>query len=260
MIDRLVSGGQTGVDRAAFDVALELDVPMGGWVPLGRIDENGFIPDRYPGLRETDSAEPAVRTERNVRDSDATLLVSHGELAGGSALTVQACGRLGRPVLHVDLGLQSADEAARRIRRWIADLDPRVLNVAGPRHSEDPTVYDAACEVLRLALGPAVGLRESAIEGTGVFAARHFEAGDVISRIHVQREITAESPLAPGECYQHQSYPDGRVVLVGAPDRHVNHCCDPNAYKRFHAFDRAYTIARRTIAKKSGCSLPRTRS
>ena len=84
---QIVSGGQTGADRAALDIALELGFESGGWVPLGRQAEDGKIPDRYPNLRETDSPLPAVRTELNVRDSDATLIVSHGTLVGGTALT-----------------------------------------------------------------------------------------------------------------------------------------------------------------------------
>lgn len=144
MVERIVSGGQTGCDRAAFDVALALDIPLGGWVPLGRIDEDGVIPDRYPNLRETDSADPAVRSECNVRDSDATLLISHGPLCGGTALTRQRCEELGRPWLHIDLLCDSGDA----VRPWLARVRPPVLNIAGARHSEDPALYAAAHAML----------------------------------------------------------------------------------------------------------------
>ena len=112
MIERIVSGGQTGCDRAAFDAALALGIPLGGWVPRGRLDEDGVIPARYPNLREAASAEPAVRTEHNVRDSDATLLLSHGPLIGGSALTRQLCEQWERPWLHVDLSRPAVERAA----------------------------------------------------------------------------------------------------------------------------------------------------
>jgi len=144
LVERFVSGGQTVCDRAAFDAALVLGLPLGGWVPLGRLDEDGEIPDRYPNLRETDSSDPAVRSECNVRDSDATLLISHGPLAGGTALTQQLCERLGRPWLHVDLVCDSADE----VRAWLARVRPPVLNIAGARHSEDPALYAAAHAML----------------------------------------------------------------------------------------------------------------
>lgn len=144
MVERIVSGGQTGCDRAAFDVALALEIPLGGWVPLGRIDEDGVIPDRYPNLRETDSADPAVRSECNVRDSDATLLISHGPLRAGTALTRQRCEALGRPWLHIDLLCDSSGA----VRNWLARTRPAVLNIAGARHSEDPALYAAARAML----------------------------------------------------------------------------------------------------------------
>ena len=245
---RIVSGGQTGTDRAAFDAAIALGMPMGGWVPRGRLDEDGPIPARYPDLCEADSPEPAVRTELNVRNSDATLVLSHGELRGGSALTVQLCQQLGRPVLHVDLARNSLHEGGVEVRAWLARIQPKVLNVAGPRHREDPTVYDDVYALLIDALSPAVELKPSAIEGLGVFATRRFSAEDLIRRINVVREITADAPLRAdlGERLEHQSYPDDRVVLIGPPDRHVNHSCDPNAYKRFEG-DAVYSVARRLI-------------
>mgnify|MGYP003793290687 CR=1 FL=1 len=86
MIKKIVSGGQTGVDRAALDVAMQLGIPVGGWCPRGRRAEDGRIPDSYP-LREASSVNYAKRTELNVRDSDGTLILSGGPLTGGTALT-----------------------------------------------------------------------------------------------------------------------------------------------------------------------------
>lgn len=94
-----------------------------------------------------------------------------------------------------------------------------------------------------------VEVRQSAIEGLGIFAARRFRSGERIRRVNVVREITAASPLREdlGERHDHCSYPDGKVVLFGFPDRHINHSCDPNAWEQFEG-DESYFVARRDIA------------
>jgi hypothetical protein len=151
----IVSGGQTGADRAALDVAIELGLQIGGWVPKGRLAEDGHVPDRYTGLVEAESSERAVRTTLNVRDSDATVIISHGALTGGSLLTLEEAIRQRKPVLHLDptaIGSQSA--AVARLREWLAVVDPGVLNVAGPRASENPAIYAAVRMILLAALQP----------------------------------------------------------------------------------------------------------
>ena len=148
----IVSGGQTGVDRAALDVAMELGLRIGGWVPKGRLAEDGRIPDRYVNLRETDTAEYPRRTFLNVRDSDATLILSHGPLTGGSLFTMETAVKLGRPSLHVDLMGKSDDDAAVDVRRWLAAVGARTLNVAGPRASGDASIGARAAAVLRIVL------------------------------------------------------------------------------------------------------------
>lgn len=143
------SGGQTGVDRAALDAALEVGLPIGGWIPLGRRAEDGTIPARYGGLVETESPDYPVRTERNVRDTDATLILSVGPFVGGTALTREIALAQSRPVLVLDLAAMAAADAVERARRWAATLPARTrLNVAGPRASEAPTVYAVARSVL----------------------------------------------------------------------------------------------------------------
>ena len=149
---KLVSGAQTGADRAALDVALERGMESGGWVPRGRTAEDGTIPGRYTGLRETESPDPAVRTACNVRDADATVIISHGPLAGGSRLTADEAIRLERPLLHLDLAVLTHTEAVARLRTWLRAVDPVVLNVAGPRASEDPAIGGAVTALLRDAL------------------------------------------------------------------------------------------------------------
>ena len=150
---RIISGGQTGADRAALDVALELGFEVGGWVPLGRAAEDGPIPDHYPNLREAETAEPGVRTKLNVEGSDATVVLSHGTLSGGSALTVRLAEQLERPLIHLDLDRLTEQEASVDLDRWLARLRPAILNIAGPRASEDPRIYAAAKRVLRMCLG-----------------------------------------------------------------------------------------------------------
>lgn len=153
-IRRLVSGGQTGADRAALDAALAVGIEVGGWVPRGRRAEDGAIAPRYPNLEETDSADPRVRTEGNVRDADATLIVSHGALRGGSAFTLEVARRLGRPVLHLDLTETGGAEAARRVSAWLEATRPATLNVAGPRASQDPEIAGAVRALLSAVLAP----------------------------------------------------------------------------------------------------------
>jgi hypothetical protein len=145
---RIVSGGQTGADRAALDAARALGIPTGGWVPRGRAAEDGPLPDAYRGMTETASPDPAVRTEWNVRDSHATLLLSHGSLTGGSAFTRACAKRWSRPLLHLDLRARSAESAEAALRDWLEALAPRILNVAGPRASEDPEIYAEAHRLL----------------------------------------------------------------------------------------------------------------
>jgi hypothetical protein len=144
----IVSGGQAGVDRAALDVAMERGMPCGGWCPAGRRAEDGPIDPRYP-LRETPSADPAQRTEWNVRDSDGTLFLVSAAQSPGTELTHDIARRLERPVFEAPLDAPADHDA---FRRWLQSHNIRTLNVAGPRESESPGVYAAACAWLRAAL------------------------------------------------------------------------------------------------------------
>jgi hypothetical protein len=145
---KIVSGGQTGADRAALDLALEHGIGMGGYVPLGRGAEDGRIPDRYAGLIETSTTDPAERTELNVINSDATLIFSHGELRGGSKTTADAAKKHNKPFLHVDLERHSRGVALQMISKWLFNIYHDILNVAGPRASEDPAIYDDVMAIL----------------------------------------------------------------------------------------------------------------
>ena len=164
MIRKIISGGQTGVDRAALDVAIKLAVAHGGWIPKGRTTESGPLPAKY-NLKETRSSSYADRTEKNVQDSDGTLIISHGLLTGGSEYTREMAIKHDRPWLHIDLSQMAAFQAAIAINQWILQNEIEILNVAGPRASKDPTVYKDALNILESAY--YLGLAETSMSGAG---------------------------------------------------------------------------------------------
>lgn len=150
LLKRIISGGQTGVDRAALDLALEFRIDTGGWVPKGRRTEESIpLPAKYKNMKETPSTDFETRTKWNVRDSNATLLISRGKLEGGSDLTLKCAIKLGRPCLHVNLEELSIPESIDKILTWLSEGHYEVLNIAGPRNSEDKNIYDEASLILR---------------------------------------------------------------------------------------------------------------
>jgi hypothetical protein len=151
-IEKIISGGQTGADRAALDFALERGIEIGGYVPKGRLAEDGKIPEKYPNLIETKTAEPEERTRFNVIHSDATLVFSQGDLTGGSKLTLRLARKFEKPALHVNLSKMSAPDAAGRVQPWLTETHCKILNIAGPRASEDKNIYEAVYKILSLLL------------------------------------------------------------------------------------------------------------
>jgi len=152
MVTKIISGGQTGADRAALDFAIKNNIPHGGWMPKGRKTEEGPLPGCY-NLQEMATESYTHRTEQNVIDSDGTLIISHGELTEGSALTRDFAQRHRRPYLHVDLNEYSeASAAAFSVRGWIARHAIKTLNVAGPRASKDEDIYRGVMNLLEKAL------------------------------------------------------------------------------------------------------------
>lgn len=141
---RVISGAQTGVDRAALDAALALGLPCGGTVPRGRKAEDGGVPALYP-VRESGDPSYASRTERNVLDADATLILARGRLSGGTLLTRRLARRHGKPVGVVDLDLPRPVE---RVLAFLTEARPNTLNVAGPRESSFPGIGARARAVL----------------------------------------------------------------------------------------------------------------
>ncbi len=150
MVKKIIAGGQSGADQAALDVAIKLGIPHGGWIPKGRLTENGPLEDKYQ-LQEMDSTGYNKRTEQNVIDSDGTLIISHGTLTGGSEFTREMAVQHNRPWLHVDLNKSITFHAAQEIRSWIKDHKIGVLNVAGPRASKNKKIYKATTDILETA-------------------------------------------------------------------------------------------------------------
>jgi hypothetical protein len=148
---KTISGGQTGVDRAALDVALRHAIECGGWCPAGRQDEFGKIPDRYP-VQELQAGGFTERTLQNVKDSDGTVVVYPGELRGGTEQTVRFCVNLKRPHQLIDASKISAAGAAKVIADFVGENRIGILNVAGPRQSEWPEGYDYTFRALDIFL------------------------------------------------------------------------------------------------------------
>ncbi|WP_425395783.1 putative molybdenum carrier protein [Aeoliella sp.] len=155
----LVSGGQTGADRAALDFAIEHFLPHEGWCPRGRRAEDGAIDERYQ-LRETSSRSYHVRTRQNVEDTDATVVFTIAqEASGGTGLTIRLAQERDKPLLHLARDAHARPGTAEAIRQdaeklntFITEHNARRLNVAGPRASQEPTVANYVWSVLAAAL------------------------------------------------------------------------------------------------------------
>ncbi len=144
---KIVSGGQSGVDRGALDATLAARFPCGGWCPSGRAAEDGPIPDRYP-LSEMPNGGYRKRTIQNVIDSDATLIIYFGILHGGTEQTMLHCIRRQKPYKLIDGDEIAPGRAAELAARFIAHHEVSVLNVAGPRSSQAPLAYAYALEAI----------------------------------------------------------------------------------------------------------------
>jgi len=153
LIKKIISGGQTGADQTGLDVDIKLDIPHGGWIPKERKTEDGILPDKYH-LQEMPTSSYPKRTEMNILDSDGTLIISHGKLTGGSALTRKLAKKHERPWIHVDMDKFSILYASNMVKSWLSRNKIAVLNVAGPRANKVPLIYDTTVEILETALTP----------------------------------------------------------------------------------------------------------
>jgi len=147
MIKKIISGGQTGADRAALDVAIKLSIPHGGWVPKGRIAEDGPLSERYQ-LKEMPTDSYPARTEQNVIDSDGTLIIARGKLTGGTDYTRKMTLKHKKQLLGIDLNQTNHYDAASLIASWIKLQRVEILNVAGPRASKDQEIYRDVLTIL----------------------------------------------------------------------------------------------------------------
>jgi hypothetical protein len=140
----IVSGGQSGVDRAALDFALDNKIECGGWCPAGRLAEDGIIPDKYP-LRETESRDVSVRTHKNINDSDGTLVLYLNVIDEGTRLTLEIAKDLKKPIyiLHRNEAVNPSE-----FKLWLEINRIKTLNIAGPRESNEPGVYDFTGKML----------------------------------------------------------------------------------------------------------------
>ncbi|MGW8192781.1 MAG: putative molybdenum carrier protein [Desulforhopalus sp.] len=152
MLKKIISGGQTGADRAGLDSAIQHNIAHGGAIPRGRRAEDGVLPDHY-NLKELPTSSYPKRTEQNVVDADATVIFSHGPLANGSLLTRNKAVQHGKPCLHLDLSKVDSVRSADLVMEFIVKNRVEVLNIAGPRASGDPTIYHATRTVLDAVLG-----------------------------------------------------------------------------------------------------------
>jgi hypothetical protein len=148
---KIISGGQTGVDRAALDAAPRHGIESGGWCPTGRLDEFGRIPDRYP-VEELENGGFNERTLQNVKDSDGTVIIYPGKLSGGTEQTLRFCVEQRRPHELIDASNVSIGKAAQVIADFVREDKIYILNVAGPRQSEWPDGYNYASRALDIFL------------------------------------------------------------------------------------------------------------
>ena len=149
MVERIISGGQTGADRAGLEAGLALGLKIGGHCPKGRRAEDGKVPRRY-GLVSTTSSDYRARTRRNVQNADATIVFTFGSLTSGSRLTMDAAEAAMKPSLHVDLERPDPESA---IRAFLEVHEPEVLNIAGSRESRAEGIFEETFRVLQVALG-----------------------------------------------------------------------------------------------------------
>ena len=153
-VHRIVSGGQTGVDQAALDAAIELGLAHGGWCPKGRISESGPIDAKYQ-LRELDSTDYVARTLQNVIDSDGTLILYRERLQGGTALTNRLAKEHAKPLMRVRIDRPIPLDA---FVRWLLDNQIGVLNIAGPRGSSHPSLQEDAKQIVLKLFSASEGL------------------------------------------------------------------------------------------------------
>ncbi|HAM49149.1 MAG TPA: hypothetical protein DCP92_00040 [Nitrospiraceae bacterium] len=148
MVIKIISGGQTGADRAGLDAAIDLRIDYGGAIPQGRRTEDGTLPERYNKMTELKTKSHPLRTENNVVDSNATLIFTFKKMGTGSALTLRLAQKHHKPCLHIDLSKYSDQEAIRMVMKWLSEVQPAILNIAGSRESASG-IYGRVFNILK---------------------------------------------------------------------------------------------------------------
>lgn len=147
---KVISGGQTGVDRAALDAAIAAGLDYGGSVPKGRMAEDGPIDQSYRLLKEMPHGTYKDRTEKNIEDADATLIFTKGKPTNGTAYTITCARKSHKPILVIDLFDKSFESVVRKVQGWLELIHPHVLNIAGPRESKSPGIYAQTLQILKI--------------------------------------------------------------------------------------------------------------
>ena len=145
---KIISGGQTGADRAALDAAIALGLEYGGAVPKGRLTEDGPLETKYTGMIELSVPSYPARTAKNVRDSDAVLIFTLGRTDRGTALTISLAAQYKKPYLHIDIKNKSETEVLQEVVQWLRSVRPKVLDVAGSRESTSQGIYKKVYSIL----------------------------------------------------------------------------------------------------------------
>ncbi|MBI9086325.1 MAG: putative molybdenum carrier protein [Desulfobacterales bacterium] len=148
ILKKIISGGQTGADQAALDAAIKMGLPHAGWIPRGRLTEDGPLPLTY-ALQEMPTNSYPKRTEQNVLDSDGTVIFSHGPLTGGSKLIQKLARQHKKPCLHINLDKVPIYLSSSEILKWVREHEVEILNVAGPRASKDPSIHDEVIYIVQ---------------------------------------------------------------------------------------------------------------
>lgn len=161
IFSKIISGGQTGVNRAALDAAIEFGIPCGGWCSRGRMAEDGPIDPRYP-LRETKSQEYQIRTEANVIEAEGTLILTMGKLTEGAAYAAKVALRYRKPHLIVDLNKKIKPDT---VLKWAVAHKVRAVNIAGPKESKKPGIYGKTRQFLQAVLAEGKKEERQAQEG-----------------------------------------------------------------------------------------------
>jgi hypothetical protein len=151
IVGQIISGGQTGADRAALDFAIKHQIPHGGWCPLGRLASDGPLASQYQ-LKETESRGYLRRTKLNVQDSDATLIFNSGVLSGGTLQTVRFAQAMNKPCRVFQLDQVEPQNVALEVQEWLSQIEVVTINIAGPREAKRPGIYGSVMLVLEASL------------------------------------------------------------------------------------------------------------